>query len=341
MSKCGDNYGSCNDNECCNIDNICGTINDDNCLNNFDDSYHGKNALDQLYENKYNNLLDIHKNSNYIISTDDTCGIDVKNRLNKVCPDYKCCSADNICRQGKNYCDSKLSLNYDYIKTNNEININKYHGKNSENIPKNILNINGICGLGNNGNKCSSGCCNENNICTDKCYFPSNKDVPQIFNINYDIPRTNEEKNLKKKLINVHFSEPQTYLNEADKYINSLNEEIYTKNKNKIIESKNNICGINISNHKLYKCPLNKCCDDNEECQDVCKKKIDYYNKNIDNNIFDGNAKIDNINIPLINYSFENNILNIILLVIFCLIIFIFIFFIIFKYSKKLKKRKH
>jgi hypothetical protein len=344
MSKCGDYHGSCNDNECCNTDNICGTINDENCLNNLNDIYHGKNAIDKLYEKKYDNLLDIHKNSNYILSTDDTCGIDIKNRINKVCPDNKCCSVDNTCRQGNNYCDKKLSLNYDFIKKNNEINIDKYHGKTSKNFPKNNLNINGDCGLGNNGISCETGCCNENNICTDKCYFPSDKDVLQMFDINYDIPKTNEEKKLKKKLINIQYSEPVTYLNELDKYINSLNEEIYTKNKNKIIESKNNKCGINISNKKLFKCPPNKCCDENEECKDVCNKKIDYYNKNIDNNIFDGNTNIDNnnmINIPLVNYSFKNNILNIIFLGLICLIIFIFIILIIFKLSKKLRKRRN
>ncbi len=230
MAKCGDNYGSCKDNECCNINNTCGAINDDNCLNYSNSIYHGKNAMDELYKNKYNNLLDIHNKSSYITSTDDTCGIDVENRLNKVCPDYKCCSIDNICRQGKNYCESNLSLNYDFIKPENEtneININKYHGKNYENISINNLNIKGECGIGNNGKKCSTGCCDENNMCSDKCYFFLNDDIKKIDDINYKIPKTNEEQKLKQKYVNMSFSNATKYLDELDNYFNYESEEIY------------------------------------------------------------------------------------------------------------------
>ena len=272
-----DKIYKCNNNKCC-FNNKCG-IGYDYCeFADPENKYHGTNALENYKKNK--------------ISTDNTC-------FTKICPDGECCSNNNKCGKGDEYCNN---FNNKY----NGYNSLKYIYDKNNFVTDSSLNICGKDSKNNQLYKCNPGyCCLKDGTCSLDCSssFISNYDDDKIEKITFFVNKQskilklkiNELKDLHSKFLKIdvkHTSSKNFAIRHSDdkkinedkifNFINELLNKEYTRNKfngdnainnyinnkklqtyikGEFVVSDTNNCYIDSKNNINYRCPTNTYCN--------------------------------------------------------------------------------
>jgi hypothetical protein len=248
---CRINNKKCPDNMCCSLNNECGEgIN----YCNTKDIYNGNNVIEK-HKNLLNNELKyIYDNdNNLILSNNNRCGIDLKNKTQIKCKNELYCNNFSFCEESN---DNLLQLNIN----NTQVSTQKYDGANtSRNVKierkKNEVTTDGKCGLMNNNKICPlSKCCSEEGYCGDSkdhCYISEEEKYENDINL----------KNIG--FINKKFFSSENSLEEYNKKYNEKLKNMYDTDN---IVTNKAICGFNKDDEKVYKCPPEQCCSKNNIC---------------------------------------------------------------------------